>query len=118
MKKFSLNKKFLIKKSDFFNKKIFNNSIKILDISIFFIKNNLKISRIGYIIKKKEVSNSYNRNRIKRIIKELFRLNKNLLPINLDLIVIPNKSIDKKNNFLIFMKLKFLLKKIINHYIN
>ncbi|MGK2896977.1 MAG: ribonuclease P protein component [Candidatus Makana argininalis] len=99
MNKFNFKKKFrLIKFKHFafvFNKpKVYNTIyIKILSKS-----NKLNYPRIGFLISKKQIKMSYKRNRIKRLIRENFRINKNYLPY-IDIILIIKKKISIfKNN--------------------
>lgn len=49
--------------------------------------NKLDYSRMGIAVSKKLFPSSVNRNRIKRLIREAFRLNKHQFPKGLDLIV-------------------------------
>ncbi len=53
--------------------------------------NNLNYPRIKIIINKKHIKYSYKRNKIKRIIKESFRLNQHNIK-NIDLILLINKN--------------------------
>ncbi|WP_168895299.1 ribonuclease P protein component [Enterobacteriaceae endosymbiont of Donacia tomentosa] len=79
---------------------VFKNPNKIY--SKYFIilsrKNKIKYSRIGIIISKKKIYKTCNRNRIKRIIREYFRLNQHLLCILDYIIIISNKKIINLNN--------------------
>jgi ribonuclease P protein component len=53
--------------------------------------NNLPICRLGIVIRKR-VGNSVKRNYEKRVLREFFRLNKNNLTNNVDLIIIVNDT--------------------------
>lgn len=52
-------------------------------------ENGLDHSRLGISISKKRVRKATARNRIKRMIREAFRLNKAALPRGVDLVVVP-----------------------------
>ncbi len=67
-------------------KKIKSNNFQIL-----ILKNSLDYSRIGVKINKK-VGKAYQRNKIKRILKEIFRNNQDKIQ-GLDIIIIPYRSI-------------------------
>lgn len=58
--------------------------------------NGLDIARLGITISKK-VGNSVKRNRIKRLIREFFRLNKKEIPKGLDIVIVALKKCDKCN---------------------
>ncbi|MEW6026734.1 MAG: ribonuclease P protein component [Planctomycetota bacterium] len=51
------------------------------------LPNNLRFSRLGIAVSKKSFPKSVTRNRIKRLVREAFRLNKHHLPKGLDLVV-------------------------------
>lgn len=95
-------KKYRIKKREDF-KEIFQKGKRLF--SFFYViiykKNNLTYSRIGISVSKK-IGKAYKRNYEKRIIREFFRKNKNLIK-SYDLIVIKNKNegayIKKKEDF-------------------
>lgn len=53
--------------------------------------------RIGFVISKKNVRRAVNRNRVKRIIRESFRLNQQTLP-PCDLVILARKGIDQLEN--------------------
>ncbi len=58
-------------------------------LTIYGIENGLEHARLGLSVSKKKVKTAAGRNRIKRLIREAFRLSKLELPIGLDLIVVP-----------------------------
>ena len=45
--------------------------------------------RLGISISKKKVRKAHDRNRLKRLLREAFRLNKAALPAGVDLVVVP-----------------------------
>ncbi len=104
-KRLFLKKKMKLKKSNFFNFNIKKNN-KILCLKIKY--NNLLFPRIGIIIKKKYIKLSFLRNKIKRIIYELFRINQYKIK-KLDFLFIIKK------NF-IFIKKKKIIKIIKNFF--
>lgn len=65
------------KKFDFVFKKPSKTSDKYF--TLLFCKNNKSYSRLGLVISKKKCKLAVNRNKIKRIIRESFRTNKNSL---------------------------------------
>ena len=80
---------------------------------ILAIKNDSLKPRLGLVIAKKNVPTAMHRNRIKRLIRESFRLNPGLVE-RLDLVVLARKDADKLYNSLIFEKLEKLLNDISN----
>lgn len=57
---------------------------------LLVLKNRLERRRIGITVSKK-VGKSVKRNRIKRVIREAYRLNKNLFPTSCDVVVVPKR---------------------------
>ncbi|OGF64042.1 MAG: ribonuclease P protein component [Candidatus Fischerbacteria bacterium RBG_13_37_8] len=60
--------------------------------TLIILDNNLPFSRLGIRISKK-IGNAVTRNKIKRLLRETFRHNKNKLIQKWDIIVIPHQSI-------------------------
>jgi ribonuclease P protein component len=69
-------------------KKIWINSILL----IIYKPNDLNYRRLGIIVSKK-IKKATQRNRVKRLIRELFRRNKDLFPENCDIIIIPHPNL-------------------------
>lgn len=59
---------------------------------LYVMKNDLGYTRVGYSITKK-IGNSVVRNQIRRQMKEIYRLNFDLVKDNYDLIFIPKKNV-------------------------
>jgi len=65
--------------------------------SIYYAKNNLTGPRIGVVVSKRCCRYAVGRNRIKRVLKEWFRLQKHqIAPV--DLVIIARKSTKNMNN--------------------
>ncbi|ALV23341.1 hypothetical protein ASO20_01580 [Mycoplasma sp. (ex Biomphalaria glabrata)] len=79
---------------------------------IFYKKNNLDHLRLGLAISKKIIKKAVERNKIKRIIREILR--KQDIKINYDLVIILSKNFSVKNIY--YKKIEesiiFLLSKI------
>lgn len=94
---FSLSKKKrLFKLKDFIFLYNFSQKKILQEINFYVVNNNLKFSRIGISISKKCVKLASKRNRIKRIIKEKFRLNQKKICCFDFLIVIKKNIKDNK----------------------
>jgi len=92
-KAFSFQKKERIrKKKDF--EKIFlqGKRIKNSCFGIILKGNTLNCRRIAVIVKKKEYREAHIRNKIKRRIREIYRLNKENFPVNTDCVIIIKES--------------------------
>lgn len=70
-------------------------SLKVPDQTILLLAcpNGLEHPRIGFVISKKNVRRAVKRNRIRRIIRESFRLNQHRLP-PVDIIILARKGLD------------------------
>ncbi|HHU70037.1 MAG TPA: ribonuclease P protein component [Thermoanaerobacterales bacterium] len=100
----------LTKNSEF--KKIYKHGRSIADryIVLYYLKNELGISRLGVSVRKK-IGNSVKRNRVKRLIKEAFRLNRNRIVNGYDIIIIPRFGATEVDFYIIERSLLKLLKK-------
>lgn len=79
-------------------------------LTIYVKKNNLGYNRVGYSITKK-IGNSVERNKLRRRMKEIIRLNSKYLHTSYDLILIPKKISTKKSYWDLEKDILFLLKK-------
>ena len=59
---------------------------------LYVLPNVLGFSRLGIVVSKR-FGNAPRRNKFKRLIREIFRLNKDALPRGIDIVVIPARSI-------------------------
>lgn len=101
----------LITKAEF--KAIFDNtsSIKQNHLLVLFKLNQKPYARLGLIVKKHKTNNAVIRNQIKRVIRESFRLNQNLLQ-GLDLIVITRTECNLLNKIDLRKNIDKLWKKL------
>ncbi|WP_269915448.1 ribonuclease P protein component [Acinetobacter sp. HY1485] len=68
-------------------------------------------SRLGIIVAKKKVRRAHERNRIKRIARESFRLNQHEIDL-LDIVVMPKVGIEVVSNEQLHEQLRFAWKKL------
>lgn len=93
--------------------KVFQNNFFIVRI----LKNNQQVSRFGFVVSAKVSKKATERNRLKRRLRELIRLNLNKFETGFDVVIIAKKSalanktdILKENLFSIFKISKFIHK--------
>ncbi|MCP4255564.1 MAG: ribonuclease P protein component [Candidatus Scalindua sp.] len=80
-------------------------------LKIFALSNGSSVSRLGLVVGRK-FGNSPKRNRFKRILREAFRLNKDLLNNGADIVVIPRPGLTELTLKAIEEKFKIILMKI------
>lgn len=80
-----------------------NNQLK-----IYALSNGNSVSRLGLVVGRK-FGNSPRRNRFKRILREAYRLNKNLLSNGVDIVVIPRPGLTELTLNAIEEKFKIIL---------
>lgn len=88
---------------------VFNNAIPAASSQITLLArfNQNSHPRLGITLSKKRVKFAHNRNRVKRIIRESFRLQRQSFP-NIDIVVVGKTGVDKMSN----QELNFLLNKL------
>ena len=84
-------------------------------ITILVSQNPDNNNRLGLAIAKKRVKLAVQRNRIKRLIRESFRLNQHDLP-HIDIVVMVKSGTDKLDNTQINQQLEKIWRKIIQHH--
>ncbi len=85
-------------------KKIENNLLKVVYLETTSLRKSLFKVKIAFFVSKKKIRKSYQRNRIKRLMRMSYQLNKKIIPFKI-----------KKIYYIIFMYLK-KKKKIHNFY--
>lgn len=92
---------------------VFSNAIPAVSPKVTLLgrHNTLTHPRLGVTVSKKNVRKAHDRNRMKRLIRESFRLNQHKLP-NIDIVVVVKAGLDKQSNEEIFKVLEKLWKKL------
>jgi ribonuclease P protein component len=78
--------------------------------TLILSRNNTGGNRLGISIGKKAAKKAVARNRIKRLLREYFRLNKGRLPSSTDVVIIVRKDVSSRSYRDIFAELEGLLK--------
>ena len=96
-KKLSMGYFITIKKNSEY-KKVYNSGRAVANrfFVIFAIKNSLKINRFGFSVGKK-VGNAVVRNRVRRVLKEICRLNPEIFTIGYDYVILARKDAVTQN---------------------
>ena len=68
-------------------------------------------SRLGIVVAKKKVRRAHERNRIKRLTRESFRLNQHNMD-DIDIVVMPKQGIESVSNAELFQQLQFAWSKL------
>lgn len=86
--------------------KVFANNSRVSDdcITLLIGKQCGKRARLGFAIAKKQLKRAVDRNRIKRLLRESFRLRHNELP-NIDIVIMVRLNILKLNHTEVFSRL-------------
>jgi ribonuclease P protein component len=56
---------------------------------VYGVENGLPHARLGLSVSRKKVRRAHERNRVKRLLREAFRLSKSAIPPGLDLVIVP-----------------------------
>ncbi len=64
-------------------------SVSDASIIVYGVENGLDYPRLGISVGRKRVRKAKDRNRVKRLLREAFRLNKANLPAGVDLVIVP-----------------------------
>ena len=92
MKSFSFPKtERLLNRKDFVNLNRSGKRYRIKHFTVISKENGLDISRLGITVNKK-IGNAVKRNKVKRLVREFFRLNKGHAPKGHDIVIIANRG--------------------------
>ena len=69
-------------------------------------------SRLGIVVAKKKVRRAHERNRIKRLARESFRLNQPKFGLDIDVVVMPKVGIETITNAELYQQLDFAWQKL------
>ena len=95
---------------------VFEQPLKSTDdcFTILWRKNRLNYPRLGLAISKKNAKRAVDRNRIKRLARESFRLETSRLP-SVDIVILSRRQTIVRSNYRIFRSLNKHWEKIIRH---
>lgn len=94
-------------------KQVFTNPVKATsrDFTLLACSNNHPFPRLGIIVAKKNVRFAVDRNRLKRLIRESFRISNQELP-QIDCVILARRGSSERTNQVLFEQLDGLWKKI------
>ena len=81
----------LLNRKDFVNLNRLGKRYPTKNFTVILKENGLEISRLGITVSKK-IGNAVTRNRVKRLIREFYRLNKQYVPKGIDIVIIAKKG--------------------------
>jgi ribonuclease P protein component len=81
----------LLDRKDFVNLNRFGRRLRTAHFTVFAARNGLGRSRLGITVSRK-VGGAVTRNRVKRLIREVYRLHKELFPAGCDIVVSASES--------------------------
>lgn len=98
--------------------KVYKNAQKFRfqGLSLLVCRNELPYSRIGIVIPKKQIPRAVDRNRIRRIVREYFRVKQHELAICFDFIFVVYSALSDFSNLEIIKCLEVLWTKLIRFY--
>ena len=99
----------LLNKADFVNANRSGTRLYTEHFKLILIQNRLGITRLG-VTTRKSTGNAVKRNRVKRLIREFYRLNKALFPQDYDIVIAAKKDA----SYLDFWKIKAELSKALS----
>ena len=80
-------------RKDFVNLNRLGNRYRTRHFTVIFKQNRLDINRLGITVGKK-IGNAVKRNKVKRLIREFYRIHKDSFPQGYDIVVIAKKGAD------------------------
>lgn len=80
-------------------------------VQVFFVKNQLQSARLGLVVGKKIAKRAHDRNYMKRLIREWFRLNRTIIPC-VDLVIRVRQPFSPQHAQAVWMELDNLVRKI------
>ena len=81
----------ILNRKDFVNLNQLGKKYQTIHFTVIFKENGLGITRLGITVSKK-IGNSVKRNRVKRLIREFFRLHKAYFPKGYDIVIAAKKG--------------------------
>ena len=90
-------------------KRVFNNPVKLVcpPFTLLAVPNHTQCARLGLIVAKKNVRRAVDRNRLKRLARESFRLNQQQLP-SYDIVLLARRGSSQLANKVLFEHLEQL----------